>query len=488
MDRLLDRYHEARALLAGELASPRAAATEEGIGLAVEYGTIAVLAADFPAARPLLAGAVAQAERCGSRIGAAHALAVTALGEAYEGNTAAAGRAAGAAAALIDAMSDGELSGQPECVSQLSWAEMFLERYPDAERHLTRGVSLVRHIGHYHVLPHLLLGLCQLTGWNGPLDRSIELSEQAEEVAKHINSADVLGLALGMRAFALAWRGGAEDAKRALALAEEAVAVTPAACVWWAKTAATFHAVTLLLTGDPERCLRVLLGAGGGPGLPLIQPSLRPACYDLLTGASMMAGDNDRARDWSGRAEAASRRLGLAGQQGFARRSRAFLLSAQGRHAEAASLFAEAARQYAAAGIRVGQAWTLVFGAPSALAAGRPQQALEMATQARALADTVGSRLIGAAAEGIRQQLATAAPGPAQASGPLAALTAREREIAELAATGRTSREIAAQLSLSPRTVDTHLSRIYRKLGLSSRAALASLVTGAAAPAPSGSR
>jgi DNA-binding NarL/FixJ family response regulator len=60
------------------------------------------------------------------------------------------------------------------------------------------------------------------------------------------------------------------------------------------------------------------------------------------------------------------------------------------------------------------------------------------------------------------------------AADPLAPLTGREREIASLAATGLTSRDIAAELSVSPRTVDTHLSRIYRKLGVTSRAALAS--------------
>lgn len=52
-------------------------------------------------------------------------------------------------------------------------------------------------------------------------------------------------------------------------------------------------------------------------------------------------------------------------------------------------------------------------------------------------------------------------------------LTGREWEIAELAAAGRRSREIANQLFLSPRTVEAHLARIYRKLDVSSRAALA---------------
>ncbi|MEV7326359.1 AAA family ATPase [Streptomyces sp. NPDC093970] len=51
-------------------------------------------------------------------------------------------------------------------------------------------------------------------------------------------------------------------------------------------------------------------------------------------------------------------------------------------------------------------------------------------------------------------------------------LTAQERQIAELAATGLTNKEIGAKLFLSPRTVGSHLYRIFPKLGVSSRAAL----------------
>ena len=48
-------------------------------------------------------------------------------------------------------------------------------------------------------------------------------------------------------------------------------------------------------------------------------------------------------------------------------------------------------------------------------------------------------------------------------------LTARESEIARLAATGTPSRGIATRLYLSARTVDNHLQRIYRKLGVAGR-------------------
>jgi DNA-binding CsgD family transcriptional regulator len=52
-------------------------------------------------------------------------------------------------------------------------------------------------------------------------------------------------------------------------------------------------------------------------------------------------------------------------------------------------------------------------------------------------------------------------------------LTPREREVALLAAVGHSSRDIGERLHLSTRTVDTHLARVYRKLGITSRTELA---------------
>ncbi|HLT69904.1 MAG TPA: helix-turn-helix transcriptional regulator [Acidimicrobiales bacterium] len=50
-------------------------------------------------------------------------------------------------------------------------------------------------------------------------------------------------------------------------------------------------------------------------------------------------------------------------------------------------------------------------------------------------------------------------------------LTAREREVLRLVATGRTNRDIASVLVISEHTVGRHLQNIFAKLGLSSRAA-----------------
>jgi DNA-binding NarL/FixJ family response regulator len=52
------------------------------------------------------------------------------------------------------------------------------------------------------------------------------------------------------------------------------------------------------------------------------------------------------------------------------------------------------------------------------------------------------------------------------------ALSPREGEIAELVARGRTNRQIAEQLVISERTVETHVSRILGKLRVESRAAV----------------
>lgn len=57
-------------------------------------------------------------------------------------------------------------------------------------------------------------------------------------------------------------------------------------------------------------------------------------------------------------------------------------------------------------------------------------------------------------------------------------LTAREWETAKLAAAGAANSDIAIALSLSPRTVETHLYQIYRKLGISSRTQLARMAAG----------
>jgi DNA-binding NarL/FixJ family response regulator len=57
-------------------------------------------------------------------------------------------------------------------------------------------------------------------------------------------------------------------------------------------------------------------------------------------------------------------------------------------------------------------------------------------------------------------------------------LSAREREVATLVASGMRNRDVATALFVSEKTVESHLARIYDKLGVRSRAALATIIAG----------
>ncbi|MET7329006.1 helix-turn-helix transcriptional regulator [Nonomuraea sp. NPDC005650] len=56
-------------------------------------------------------------------------------------------------------------------------------------------------------------------------------------------------------------------------------------------------------------------------------------------------------------------------------------------------------------------------------------------------------------------------------------LTAQQLQIARMVAEGATNREVAAQLFLSPRTVDHHLRNVFTRLGIRSRVELVRLLS-----------
>jgi DNA-binding CsgD family transcriptional regulator len=83
------------------------------------------------------------------------------------------------------------------------------------------------------------------------------------------------------------------------------------------------------------------------------------------------------------------------------------------------------------------------------------------------LADSCGAEGL---AEEIRTELRAAGVRPRTAAlAGVESLTASERRVADLAADGRTNREIAQELYVTPKTVEVHLSNAYRKLDIRSR-------------------
>jgi DNA-binding CsgD family transcriptional regulator len=104
----------------------------------------------------------------------------------------------------------------------------------------------------------------------------------------------------------------------------------------------------------------------------------------------------------------------------------------------------------------------------------------------RALLSVLRAPLIAALLRARRRRLAGQVY-TAVACGGLADLTEREIQILRLVADGRTNASIARALDVSPRTVAKHLEHIYRKFGVSSRAAAVSRMTmsaGSMKPAP----
>ncbi|MER8045411.1 AAA family ATPase [Streptomyces sp. NPDC094032] len=479
MERHLGRYREADALIRRELRRGPGPRPSLRLRLVVEWGCRALFEARFPEVRAELAAVLADARARGDEPGTLGALTLGALGEAYEGETDAARAHAEEAATLVDAMTDGELTAYCEALVRLGWSEIFLDDPAAAERHTTRGIALARRAGRPFALSQLLLCAAYVQSLTGRVDTSLGLADEAISLARTLGGAEVLGFSRAIRATILLQARPLGD-PGALAAAEEAAATVGTAGGWWGTLARSLLAQAIPVATDPYRVRDILLTTGGGPALPRIQPSVRPGFLELLATASLAIGDPSGAHHAARRAEAEAERLDLPVQRAAALRARARLRLHAGEQAAAAELFARSAHEYARSGTGLREAHTLLLGAPVARAAGDPAEAAAMWRRARSLATAGGARLLTDLADRTRTAaLGPEPPGPGPATdaeGPLATLTPREREISALVAEGLTNQAVADRLCLSPRTVESHVARVYRKTGVMTRAGLASLV------------
>jgi DNA-binding CsgD family transcriptional regulator len=200
----------------------------------------------------------------------------------------------------------------------------------------------------------------------------------------------------------------------------------------------------------------------------MLEPAQRLELGDLLE-ALIAVGELDEAdevlKTWQARADALDRAWALA----ILARSRGLLLAARGDLEGAFASFEQALAEHARSTDPFHHARTL-------LALGRTQRRAKRRGAARTTLEDALARFerLGAPlwAEQTRAELARIG-GRTRSDDDL---TEAERRIAGLVAEGRSNREVAAALFLTVHSVETALTRIYRKLGVRSRTELAHLL------------
>ena len=398
------------------------------------------------------------------------------------------------AAAQLDALDDGALASRVDAAYYLGFAEFFCERYDDAIRHLRRGIAVSRASGQGQFVVPMTIGLAHALEVRGRLAEAAEHADAAVEAARLLGNRQMLCFALTADAWVSALRG---EIPRARTSGAEAMALLDGLDESVLSRATLVHvAAALLEAGEPESCLSAM-SAGGAPEFPDVEPGRRAWLYAVLARAELALGRPGAADGWVARGEAgaaASRSptrmppclLARARRAGGRRRggdqrprdprgATQAVASGVATALAAATRAAELADSVGAV-IQAARARTL---GGRALAGSDPEAAIALLERAESeLAACGATRLRDEAARelrrlgrktGARRRRATGGEG-------LGSLSGREREVADLVALGRTNREIAGELFLSEKTVESHMSRLFAKLGVSSRAAVAEAV------------
>jgi DNA-binding NarL/FixJ family response regulator len=298
----------------------------------------------------------------------------------------------------------------------------------------------------------------------GRWPQAAQSAEEAHEAAMETGQRTQLAFALSSRALVRAGQGleqGARaDATAALALADELGYGPPLAPAAWALGVLE---LSLERTAETARALgpirERLLGAGVG------EPGFVPFVPDEIE-ALVALGRIDEAQallEWfDERARALDRVSALAA----AARCRALLAAANEDRADALAHLERALAEHARIARPFERARTLLVQGAIQRRANRRRAARAALENALAEFSRLGAAIW---AERARDELARIG-GRAPSSGEL---TPSERRVAELVVEGRTNREVAAALFVAERTVETHLSHIYAKLGIRSRTELA---------------
>ena len=479
MERFLGRYEQAHARLVRALRGLPEPASVESVELLIELTLNEFYRSRYEAMHDWAERAVSAAKTLGDAALMAAALAMPALADAMTGPTETARSHRAEAAALVDELSDDELSLRPDAAAWLAAAELYLDLYAEADAHASRALGLARATGRGDPLFRLYPILPRVWYVRGKLAEAAELLDGAIEAGRLLGSPPALAGNLFNRSVVAVAVG---DLDLALATAEEGVELTrdldEGFVTAWA---AVRLAGVLLETGQPDRAVELLLGRAGGEELTLIPGGWRAYCLELLTRCWLALDRRSEAERAAALAEATAAAVRLPLATAWADRAAAAVALHAGdaaRAAERALASADAARR----GRSPDRGRALAHARGPSARPSRPARPCRGGASARgssvrrlrraALPRQARSESWGSSATA---PIGARAPGKTDGTG-IESLTERELQVARLVVDRKTNPEIAAELFLSQKTVETHLRNIFHKMDVASRVELARAV------------
>lgn len=318
---------------------------------------------------------------------------------------------------------------------------------------ITRNVERVRFSGSLSSLPGALIDLASVLVLGGELGKAADVAVESESIAR------AAGVAASPFAhlFLAAWRGRESDVRHLEELSRRSTEEAGTGIVQYAL------AVSRVSRGDYAGAADAADRAGRSDELVVASLALPE-----LVEAAVRAGRPEQAVDALDRLVARTSACGSALAAGLAASARALVADdPEPHHLEAIAALSDtrAAIFLARAHLTYGE-WLR--------RRGRRQSARTYLHLAYESFDRIGAELF--ADRAARELRATGEHPQSRGAGPSTSLTDHELHIARLVAAGATSREVAAELFLSPRTIDAHLRNIYRKLGITSRRQLRELL------------
>src|SRR3954466_4598783 len=479
VESLLGRHEQAGARLPPAIERLPVQGSAEAVALMNELAVNLVWRARYEEMHACAERAVGAARQLDDHALTAAALALLAMAESMTGEAERADTCRREATALVDSLSDEDLARQLESAVRVAGMELYEGWYADGDRHASRALAVARASGQggelFLVLVLTLGGLWRL---RGKLAEAGELLDGGIEAARLLGNTHALVWSLGSRS-ATALHAG--DVDLALAAAQEGFDLSASLDEGFhSAEAAVDLARALLETGEPQRAVDLLVDSAGGEEFVLIAGGPRAHYLESLTLCWLALDRPTDARRAALAAEAWASSLQLPMASAWANRAAAAVDLYTGNAAAAAerALLAAAGAEEVGAPIEAALSRTL---AGRALAqTGERERAIAELQNAAATLEACGALRWRAEAERELRKLGhrihrRTAPGKNGATG-LEALTSRELQVARLVFDRKTNPQIAAELFLSQKTVETHLRNIFRKADVSSRVDLARAV------------